>query len=107
MDPTPLIPAFATPTDLGIRTLNIYNFTAVKELCEGAGFLSEMPYWMWWALGFIGGMLFCLLIVQVWQLILVRKEVLIEKAEAEKKEIKEKIDETDRGAVEEIKDEGE
>ena len=60
------------------------NLTAVKNLCEGFGFLSEMPEWMYYALGFVAGLLFCLLVVQVWQLVLIKREQAEEKAEKEK-----------------------
>jgi hypothetical protein len=56
-----------------VRLVDAGNVSAVKELCLSRGFLAEIPSGVWWCLGFVGGLLVCNIVVQVWQLIIVRK----------------------------------
>ena len=60
-------------TDQVVRLVDAGNVSAVKELCLSRGFLAEIPGGVWWCLGFVGGLLVCNIVVQVWQLIIVRK----------------------------------
>jgi len=60
-------------TDQVVRLVDAGNVTAVKELCLSRGFLAEIPSGVWWCLGFVGGLLVCNIVVQVWQLIIARK----------------------------------
>ena len=60
-------------TDQVVRLVDAGNVSAVKELCLSHGFLAEIPSGVWWCLGFVGGLLVCNIVVQVWQLIIARK----------------------------------
>lgn len=65
---------FVPVTGQVIQLVDAQNVSAVKELCLQHGFLAEIPMGVWWSLGFVAGLLVCNIVVQTWQLIIVRKE---------------------------------